>query len=208
MPTPNTLKYLDRMERWMLDNLEVVNGQAVRNGQPVAANSGTLLLICSYIDALGGYLCGRATETFGHHRASNKRGFENFVWSYMPRFRAAALTAKGTEIRRTVTVDRCAPGCSARRPAVKRKKLNFCEMLYTLYRNGLVHEFLPRSWAGYARGTRVCVCWDSRRRRLVVDLDELVGDFREALAGYCADVRNDRAVRSRFRERLRFVVRR
>ncbi len=210
MPPPNVLGHLNRMERWMLDDLAVANGVVLDGtGRQCRANSGTLLLICCYIDALGAFLAGRARESFGRrHGVSVRQEFVAFVNAYMDGFRAASRTRAGAELRRSVMTDRCAPGCGKPSyPPPAREKLTYTEILYVVFRNGLAHEFLPRGWAGFVRGNQPYLRWDRRLRGLVVNLDRLLPDFIQALQHYCEDVRQTPTVRAEFRRRLRFIHR-
>ncbi len=195
------------MGRWMLDDLAVVRGSRRIGARVAHANAGTLLLVCSYIDALAAANAGRASETFRHHRVSPQAEFVAFINEYMHGFRQAAERRPGFFHQRSVIVDRCAPGCDPKGKAQRRKRLNYLEMLYTLYRNGVVHEFLPRGWGAFTRGRDRYLQWDGRRRRLIIKLDHFVRDFRRALRTYCRDVRTDPMKRQNFRRRLRFVVR-
>jgi hypothetical protein len=195
------------MERWMTDNLAVANGYRQLHDRVAHANSGTLLLICSYIDALAACCAGRDRESFGHHNVSIEADFVRFVSDYMVGFSRASERPSGVPFRRKVMVDRCAPGCRPNNPPVARKSLDYKQMLYKLYRNGVVHEFLPRGWAAYRRGSAPYLQWDSRRRRLVINLDHLVADFLAALQRYCNDVQSNRAKRTNFRKRIRFLMR-
>lgn len=196
MPRPNTLNHLTRMQQWMKSNLRAVNA--------ANANSATLLLVCSYIDALGAYNSGWDQEVLRGHTRPPASTFCGFISEYMTGFMAASRSPNGKALTRSVRFDRCAPGCG-QGPA--RKRLDYPAILQSHFRNGVVHEFLPRGWAGYCRGARPYVSWDARKRRLLVNIDHLVVDFEQALDAYVHDVRTKRPKQQLFRKRLTFVLR-
>ena len=142
MPPPNVLANLNRMERWMLDDLAVANSVVHDGvGRQRRANSGTLLLICCYIDALGAFLAGRGRESFGRrHGVSVRQEFVAFVSAYMDGFSVASRSRAGGELRMSVMTDRCAPGCgNPPHPPAARERLTYAEILYVVFRNGLAH---------------------------------------------------------------------
>lgn len=191
------------MERWMNGNVRLLNdGVRAEDGRVHRANSSLLLTICCYIDSLAAFSVGRTREVF-HRNVRPDRDFATFVRTYMDGFMMASRDHSGNELRRSVLLHRCAPGCGALQ---QRDRLAFPEILYSQYRNGLVHEFLPRGWAGFVRNQNFYLRWDTRRRRLIVNLDRLAPDFRDALRRYCNDVRTSAVIRELYRQRLRFVM--
>ena len=86
MAPPNIDRHVERMERWMTDNLAVTNGYCQLHDRVAHANSGTLLILCSYIDALAACNSGRDRESFRHHKVSIEADFVQFVSDYMVGF--------------------------------------------------------------------------------------------------------------------------
>jgi hypothetical protein len=206
--TGQELQELDRLERWMRDNLElgIAAAGVDAHGNPRQMTTGTLLLTCCFIDSLAAFFSGRNQEF--PPRGSQRDDFLRFVRRYMRAFAQAARTPSGRPSMRWLTSERPSAGGRA-----QRRRADPAAHLYGVFRNGLVHEFLPKGplqEVRYTRGGGPYLSWNAGGR-LVVNVDQLVRDFLTAMTTFCAEVRVGgkiacgRDIQENFRRRLAFV---
>jgi hypothetical protein len=145
-------------------------------------NSGTCILACCYINALGKVLLKGGPPKRGpsrHARADFAR-FQRFLQCCMKDFltESSALSLPPT------------PG---------KKRNGGDEWLYEVFRCGFVHGY-PKANVRWGRNPRSTKYWSYRNGRLTLNIDELVRGFQRGILEFQNLAASDPELRSRFKE--------
>jgi hypothetical protein len=168
---------MDRTLRWMCENLDGAYNAKYPTGHSKAGrycvNSGTCILVCCYIDALGKVLL--------RGKGSPRKRFNAFLSSCMPDF---------LDESSSITALRQASGGTN----------DGATWLYKVFRCGFVHSFYPRAGAGWSRRVNLRKYWFQSHGLTVLNIDELVRGFHRGLAEFRCLAQRDPTLRSRFKE--------
>lgn len=166
---------MDRTLRWMSENLggakRAVHPPGHKNAGDYCTNSGTGILVCCYINALGKVLCkgkGRDGERF-----------RTFVRTCMQDF----LNAKSTQSL----------------PRTPRGNTGGEHWLYEVYRCGFVHQFYPSAGA-WTRKPKSALYWLHQNGKVTLNIDALVKGFKHGVAEFTQQVKLDPDLRTNFRK--------
>jgi hypothetical protein len=140
-------------------------------------NSGTCILVCCYINALGKVLLK------GGPSARFRRDFVRF-----DRFLQACMNDFVTE------------SASRSWPATPKGRRSGEEWLYEVFRCGFVHGFYPGSDVAWGRNPGLRKYWFSNRSRLTLNIDEFKRGFERGLQVFRAQVVADPDLRARFKD--------
>jgi len=178
---------VEKTLRHMTENLNGAYNAMHPEGHPNAGdhctNSGTCILVCCYINALGKILSrggppeGTRRRDFIRFREFLKRCMNDFlVESNMRRF-----------------------------PRTPRGRTSGVEWLHEVYRYGFVHAFRPSSphvkWGRFRRkGKPVSRYWFERKGRIVLNIDGLVGGFFRGMDKFRLLVAADNDLRTHFKD--------
>jgi hypothetical protein len=175
---------MERRLRWMWENLNGAYTARHPEGHPAAGgyctNSGTCIIVCCYINALGKVLLKGGPPKRGRskHPRSDFARFHEFLRVCMSDFltESSAMTWPPTPRQRPGSGD---------------------EWLYEVFRCGFVHGY-PGANVAWGRCPRRNKYWLRSRGRLTLNIDGLVRGFQRGLAEFrrLADVDPD--LRSRF----------
>ena len=147
-------------------------------GHPTAGkpctNSGTCILVCCYMNALGKVLL--------KGRGSEEKRFHEFLEHCMPGFLAESA--------------RKLPPLT---PKQRNKRNRGEEVLYKSYRCGFVHSFYPdtNSWSRFPSCQDY---WYSVQPNLVLNIDELVHGFQQGMDRFKQIAQANPDLRSRFKD--------
>lgn len=180
--TPVREDSVDKALRWMSENLKGAymavhpreHGQAGKH----CTNSGTCILVCCYINALGKVLM-RGGPPKGQPRRDFTR-FREFVRLCMSDFLVESSTRE--------------------LPNTPRGNSGGDEWLYEVYRCGFIHGFYPGVDVAWGRARNHKKYWFTKNGRLVLNIDELVRGFERGLVEFRRLVDADADLRSRFKE--------
>jgi hypothetical protein len=168
--------------RWMTENLMGAYNATHPPGHPHAGdhctNSGTCILVCCYINALGKVLLKGGPP--------NKTLRRDFV-----RFR---------EFLQLCMRDFLSESSARGLPSTPRGRSGGDEWLYEVFRCGFVHGFYPRTNVAWGRRPGLNKYWFETRSRLTLNIDELVRGFERGIAEFRRLVAADPDLRSRFKE--------
>ena len=173
---------VERTLRWMTENLTGAYNATHPPEHPRAGthctNSGTCILVCCYINALGKVLLKG-----GPSQGTRRRDFLRFH-----------------EFLQRCMSDFMAESSGRRFPSTPDDKNSGDEWLYEVFRCGFVHGFLPRSsnaaW-GRVRGNRY---WYEWRSHITLNIDGLVKGFLRGIEEFRSLVAADDDLRTRFKE--------
>lgn len=170
---------VDRTLRWMTENLMGAYESTYPPGHEHAGrlrtNSGTCILVCCYISALGKVLL----------KGTPSRDFERFstflqlcMKDFLRESNAAAL------------------------PPTPKGRSGGDGWLYEVFRCGFVHSFYPArgTRVAWRRNVNSNNYWFMRRSRLTLNIDELVRGFIRGLAEFRNLVAADADLRTRFKD--------
>jgi len=163
MSRPIPESELERTTRYMLDNVHGAYESKYSpphpaHGQP-RVNSGTCLLICCYIGALGKALLygGPAEKREGERVRRDFERFHEFVSRCMPDVE-----------------EEWASKCF---PPTPKGRLGATEWLYEVFRCGFVHGFYPGLDAAWTRELDLPEYWLQINGLVVLNIDHLVQGF-------------------------------
>jgi hypothetical protein len=154
---------MDRRLRWMTENVTGAYNAQHPDGHPNAGNhcvnSGTCIIVCCYINALGKVLLKGGPPKGGHRRRDFER-FNDFLQQCMRDF---------------VTE-------SSRRNWLPTPRGKTCgeEWLYEVFRCGFVHGY-PGANVAWGRKPRSTRYWFCHKGRLTLNIDELVKGFQRGI---------------------------
>lgn len=173
---------VNRTLRWMTENLMGAYNATHPQGHPHAGNhctnSGTCILVCCYINALGKVLLKG-----GPPNKSPRRDFARF-----------------REFLRRCMSDFLAESSGRPFPSTPAGRSGGDEWLYEVFRCGFVHGFYPRSTnAAWGRhlGNKY---WSEKGSRITLNIDELVRGFERGIGEFRRLVAADDDLRTRFKE--------
>jgi hypothetical protein len=167
--------------RWMTENLEGAYNAKHPLNHPRAGdhcvNSGTCILVCCYINALGKVLLkdGPASK-----RDRDFVRFSEFLQRCMRDFLSES-SARGL-------------------PSTPRGRSGGDWWLYEVFRCGFVHSFYPGTNVAWGRNPRSKKYWFEHRSRLTLNIDELVRGFERGIVEFRRLVAADANLRTRFKE--------
>lgn len=173
---------MDRTLRWMGDNLQGAYTAKYAPGNPkegqYCVNSGTCILVCCYINALGKVLLkgGPAPK---HSRREFQR-FREFLLRCMPDF----LSESSKKVLP---------------PTPKGKRSGGDEWLYEVFRCGFIHSFYPGDGA-WGRRPALRKYWFQAGPLVALNIDELVRGFERGVGEFRNLVAADADLRTRFKE--------
>jgi len=174
---------MDRTLRWMGDNLRGAYTAKYPPEHPKAGqycvNSGTCILVCCYINALGKVLLkgGPASK---HSRRDFHR-FREFLQRCMPDF----LTESSSKVLP---------------PTPKGKRRGGDEWLYEVFRCGFIHSFYPGTDGAWSRKPKLKEYWFPAGSRIALNIDELVRGFEHGLEQFRRLAEADPHLRTKFEE--------
>jgi hypothetical protein len=173
---------MQRRLRWMRENL----GGAYRAQHPKGdprendhcTNSGTCILACCYINALGKVLLKGGPPKRGHQRRDFER-FQKFIQCCMK--------------------DLLTESNALSLPPTPKGNSGGDEWLYEAFRCGFVHGY-PGATVAWGRNPRSKRYWSYRKGRLTLNIDELVRGFERGIVEFECLAKSDPELRSRFKE--------
>lgn len=168
---------MDRTLRYMRQNLEGARAARKQNGA-YCTNSGTGVLVCCYINALGKVL-DKGQHT-GRTKNKDRIRFNLFVKKCMTHFLESKSTAKLPPVR--------AGGPTG----------DGTRWLYEVYRCGFVHEFFPKR-AQFARRPKTSRYWLGNYNPPMLNIDHLVRGFYEGVAKFKELAKDDPDLRIHFK---------
>jgi hypothetical protein len=170
----------ERTLRWMTENLNGAYGAQHPAGHPMAGrhctNSGTCVLACCYINALGKVLL----------KGGPSSGRKDFA-----RFR---------EFLRLCMADFLNESSARSLPLTPKRKNGGDEWLYEVFRCGFVHTFYPAGNVAWGRHRMLRKYWFTNRSKLTLNIDELVRGFERGVQEFKRQMVADPDLRSRFKE--------
>ena len=175
---------VERALRWMTENLKGAYMAQHPEGHPRAGtpctNSGTCILVCCYINALGKVLLkgGPLKRGRSRHPRPDFARFQKFLQLCMSDFLSES-TALGL-------------------PSTPRGRIGGDEWLYEVFRCGFVHGY-PANVA-WGRNHDSNKYWFKNNGRLTLNIDELVRGFHRGIVEFRRLVTADADLRSRFIE--------
>ena len=176
---------MEKRLRWMWENLNGAYMAQHPEGHPCArvycTNSGTCIIVCCYINALGKVLLKGGPP---------KRGPSKHPRPDFARFQ---------EFLRLCMSDFLKESCAMTWPRTPRGKTGGDEWLYEVFRCGFIHGYPGANvaWGRYHRHNRY---WLNHRGRLTLNIDELVRGFQRGLVEFRRLADGDAELRSRFME--------
>jgi hypothetical protein len=174
---------MDRTLRWMRENLMGAYTAVHPAGHPQAGqpctNSGTCVLVCCYMNALGKVLLKG-----GPHRGARRDfgRFHAFLERCMPDFL-------------TESARKSLPSPPGRRNGGEA-------LLYDVYRCGFVHGFYPSPGFAWGRRPRLQAYWWQHEDDWVLNIDELVRGFQRGMNQFRQIAQADPNLRRRFKDYL------
>ncbi len=176
---------VERTLRWMTENLMGAYNATHPPGHPHAGdhctNSGTCILVCCYINALGKVLLKGGPL---------KRGRLRHPRPDFARFR---------EFLRLCMSDFLSESCATGLPPTPRGQIGGDEWLYEVFRCGFIHGY-PSANVAWGRNPRRNEYWWNYRGRLTLNIDELVRGFQRGIVEFRRLVHADPELRSQFKE--------
>ena len=173
----------DRTLRWMTENLNGAYSAKHPEGHPHAGdhctNSGTCIIVCSYINALGKVLYKGGPLSY---RGRDFARFQKFLRLCMSDF----LSESNTLVL----------------PPTPKGNVGGEYWLYEVYRCGFIHGFYPGANVAWGRKIKSNRYWFTHRGRLTLNIDELVRGFGRGIDEFRRLANVDIELRSRFREYL------
>jgi hypothetical protein len=174
---------VDRTLRGMTEN---PNGAYIAKyppGHPKAGyhctNSGTCILVCCYINALGKVLLKGGPP--------KRKGIRRDLMRF-------------SEFRRLCMSDCLSESSTRGLPPTPNGKSGGDGWLYEVYRCGFIHGFYPSANVAWGRNPNVKKYWFKQKSQLVLNIDELVRGFQRGLLEFQRHVSADADLRSRFTE--------
>jgi len=178
----------DAMEqrlRWMTENLMGAYMAQHPKGHPKAGdyctNSGTCIIVCCYINALGKVLLKGGPPKHGPS-GYRRRDFERFQ-AFLQRCMNDFLGESG------------AMGL----PSTPKGRSGGDEWLYEVFRCGFIHGY-PGANVAWGRNPSHNKYWFNDRGRLTLNIDELVRGFQRGIVEFRRLSNADAELRSRFME--------
>lgn len=177
----------DLMEQtltWMTDNLEGAYNAKYPQGHSKAGqhcvNSGTCILVCCYIGALGKVLLKGDPPKRSQNRDFLR--FREFLQSCMSDFLSES---------------------SARSfPSTPKGRNGGDGWLYEIFRCGFVHNFYPGAKVAWGRKPSIKKYWYEYNSLLTLNIDELVSGFKRGIVEFRRLVAADPELQTRFKEYL------
>ncbi len=179
---------LEQTLRWMLDNLQGAYTAKYPEGHLKAGhpcvNSGTCILVCCYINALGKVLLKAGSPPKrGHKRVSKDFArFQEFLKRCMPDF----LTESD---RKNL-------------PPTPKGGRGGDYWLYEVFRCGFIHGFYPSTYVKWGRKPRLNEYWMRTQPNIVLNIDELVRGFKRGVQEFRRLVEADDDLRVRFKDHI------
>jgi hypothetical protein len=174
----------DAMEqrlRWMTENVNGAYMARHPEGHPSAGdhctNSGTCIIVCCYINALGKVLLKG-----GPPMGSARRDFVRF-----------------REFLRCCMSDFLDESSARSWPQTPRGRTGGDEWLYEVFRCGFIHGY-PGASVAWGRNSPRNKYWLNSRGRLTLNIDELVRGFQRGIVEFQRLADMDAELRSRFME--------
>lgn len=176
---------LDRTLRWMGENL---SGAYLAKYPPEHAkagqhcvNSGTCILVCCYISALGKVLLKGGPAKDKKNQRRDFQRFSVFLQRCMPDF----LTESSSK---------------ALPPTPRSKRTGGDEWLYEVFRCGFIHNFYPGTAGAWHRKPKLKEYWIQPGSPVALNIDELVRGFKRGVQEFRQLVQGDAELRSKFKQ--------
>jgi hypothetical protein len=176
---------MDQRLRWMTENLNGAYMARHPEGHPSAGkhctNSGTCIIVCCYINALGKVLLKGGPVKRGRSKACRPdfARFKEFLRRCMPDFLSESDAMN--------------------LPSTPRKRTGGDEWLYEVFRCGFIHGY-PGAKVVWGRSSRHNKYWLKNRGRLMLNIDALVKGFQRGLVEFRRLADADTDLRSHFIE--------
>jgi hypothetical protein len=169
---------MDRTLRWMGDNLEGAYNAKYPPGHPKegdhCVNSGTCILVCCYINALGKVLLKGGPAPNSRRRDFQR--FREFLRRCMPDFLSES--------------------------SKKALPKSGDEWLYEVFRCGFIHNYYPGTDGAWSRRPKLKEYWFQADSREALNVDELVRGFVRGIKEFRQVVEADPDLRSNFQKYL------
>jgi len=178
---------MERRLRWMTENLNGAYNARHPEGHPNAGdhctNSGTCIIVCCYINALGKVLLKGGPSRENHPRPDFAR-FQAFLQQCMNDFLSESN--------------------SMNLPPTPKGRTGGDEWLYEVFRCGFIHGY-PYGNVAWARTepNSYYKYWFHHQGRLTLNIDELVRGFHRGIEEFRRLADTDTELRSRF---IEFIV--
>lgn len=176
---------IEQRLRWMTENLNGAYMARHPEGHLGAGefctNSGTCIIVCCYINALGKVLLKGGPPKRG--RSKHPR----------PDF------ARFQEFLRLCMSDFWDESSARSWPTTPRGRIGGDEWLYEVFRCGFIHGY-PRGNVAWGRDPRRNKYWLNHRGRLMLNIDEMVRGFQRGIEQFRRLADADSELRSRFME--------
>lgn len=176
---------VERTLRWMTENINGAYTAKHPEGHPRAGyhctNSGTLIIVCCYINALGKVLLKGGPSKHGPS-GYRRRDFE--------RFQAFLKLCMNDFLSESIAM--CLP-------PTPRGQSGGDEWLYEVFLCGFVHGY-PGANVAWGRNLGRNKYWFHHRGRLTLNIDELVRGFQRGIVEFRGLVAADAELCSRFME--------
>lgn len=177
---------LERTLRWMTENLNGAYMAQHPEGHPRVGyhctNSGTCILVCCYINALGKVLLKGGPPKGGPLRHPR------------PDF------ARFREFLRLCMSDFLSESSAIGLPSTPRGRTGGDEWLYEVFRCGFIHGYPSANVAWGRNPRRHKYFWFDSHRRLTLNIDELVRGFERGVGEFRRLVEADNDLQTRFKE--------
>jgi len=176
---------MERTLRWMIENLNGAYLAKHPEGHPSAGNhctnSGTCILVCCYINALGKVLLKGGPP---------KRGASRIPRPDFVRFQQFLRLCMNDFLNESNAISL---------PLTPRGRAGGDEWLYEVFRCGFIHGY-PSANVAWGRNPRRNKYWFNNRGRLTLNIDELVRGFQRGIVEFRRLASTDAELRSRFKE--------
>ena len=173
--------FMERTLRWMTENLMGAYNAKHHQGHPHegdhCTNSGTCILVCCYINALGKVLLKG-----GPPKNTQRRDFVRF-----------------REFLRLCMNDFLTESNARTWPPTPKKRSGGDEWLYEVFRCGFIHGY-PNGKVAWGRSPRRNKYWLSYRGRLMLNIDGLVRGFQRGIVEFRRLAATDADLRLRFKD--------
>jgi len=172
---------MDRTLRWMCENLHGAYTATYAPGHPKAGqycvNSGTCILVCCYINALGKVLLK------GGPASRRDRDFKRFR-EFLRRCMTDFLSESSRNPLPPTPVGHSTDGD---------------KWLYEVFRCGFVHSFYPGTVGAWSRRPKLNEYWFQTGARMALNIDELVRGFSRGVLEFRRLATADRDLRANFK---------
>lgn len=176
---------MDKTLRWMGDNLRGAYAAKYVSGHPkegqFCVNSGTCILVCCYINALGKVLLKGGPIS---RKERDFKRFREFLYRCMSDF----LDESSRKILPPTPIGRSSGGD---------------KWLYEVFRCGFIHSFYPGTVGAWSRRPNLNEYWFQAGPRMALNIDELVQGFERGVKEFRRLATADPDLRTNFK---RYII--